>query len=135
MVKWIPEQAHGIFQQLMTKAGKHAGVIWLKDGPPMVRAGITPVEMQAIQQAVDDGAVPIGWIDLQGHTHTLRLEPPFDPPNFTLHAVEGDLTYEEFVGSPVTKEWIGGLYDELCMHNIDALKKGHDAIKEGKHDA
>jgi hypothetical protein len=78
-IEWIPEMAHGVHQQLLHEAGKHSSVIWLIEPPPMVRVSCTPLEMKAIQHYIDEGGVPVGWVDQQGYVHAFRLKPPFDP--------------------------------------------------------
>jgi len=131
-IEWVPEQSHGVLQQLMNIAGKHSGVIWLVEPPPYVRVALTPVDKSGVEHYIGEGGLPVGWIDKLGNIHTFRLNPPFDPPNFSVTTEEGIvLTYDQFY---LDKHWVASLYEGMQMQNIDTLKKAYQAGK-GEHDA
>jgi hypothetical protein len=132
-IEWVPEQAHGVLQQLMREAGKHSGIIWLVEPPPYVRAAITPVDKNGVEHYIAEGGLPVGWIDDKGNIHTFHLNPPFDPPNFNVITEEGmNINYEEFY---LSKQWITGLYEGLQMQNLDTMKKAYDSIEKNQHDS
>lgn len=127
-IEWVPEMAYGVHQQLLSEAGKHSGVIWMVEPPEgfgMGRVSCTPVDMDAVQHYVDEGGVPIGWIDLEGNVHSFKLKPPFEPPGFLL-PVEGtgSIDYQHF---QFTKAYIAEVYDMLCMQNIGLGRRVGDA--------
>lgn len=131
-IEWIPEQAHGVLQQLMKIAGKHSGVIWLIEPPPNVRCALTPVGKEGVERWIAEGGLPVGWIDKQGHVHTFRLDAPFDPPNFSVTTEEGiRLTYEQFY---LDKQWVARLYEEMAFQNHVSLEKAQQA-RLGNHDS
>jgi hypothetical protein len=111
-IEWIPEMAHGILQQLLNTAGKRSDIIWLVDPPPFGRVAATPCDMKAVEHYVEQGGVPIGWLDDKGLIHSFHLTPPFEPPNFHI-SVEGigHIGYDHFM---LSKEFIGDLYDDLA---------------------
>jgi hypothetical protein len=120
-IEWVPEMAHGVHQQLLSAAGKHSGVIWMVEPPPFVRVATTPVTMDGIQHYINEGGVPIGWIDLEGRVHNFKLQSPFQPPDFKIHVDEvGELPYEFF---SLSKEFIAEMYDQLCLTNIGLTKR------------
>jgi hypothetical protein len=120
-IEWIPEMAHGVHQQLLSTAGKHSGVIWLIEPPPLVRVATSPVMLDGIQHYIDEGGVPIGWIDLEGNVHNFKLQAPFEPPDFKINVDGmGELPYEFFW---LSKELISDLYDQLCLRNIGLTKR------------
>jgi len=131
-IEWIPEQAHGVLQQLMKIAGKHSGIIWLVEPPPYVRVALTPVGKEGVERYIAEGGLPVGWIDKLGFVHTFRLDAPFDPPNFSVTTEEGIvLTYDQFY---LDKHWVASLYEGMAMQNIDSLTKAQQA-RLGKHDS
>jgi hypothetical protein len=119
-IEWVPEMAHGVHQQLLATAGKHSGVIWMIDPPPFVRIATTSVSMEDVQFGINEGAVPIGWIDLEGNAHNFKLKTPFEPPDFKISLGEGFLPYEHF---SLPKELLNEMYDQLCLTNIGLTKR------------
>lgn len=118
-IEWIPETETAIYQQLMTEAGKHSGVIWMVEPPPAIRASCTPVNMEAIKHYMAEGGLPIGWVDLNGNVHSFVVNPPFDPPNLKLMTEDGEMPY----GNHFTKDFIGELYNHICMQNMSLHKR------------
>lgn len=131
-IEWVPEQAHGVLQQLMRSAGKHSGVLWLLTPPPYVSVALAPVNAEGVDTYIAAGGLPVGWIDKTGSVHTFHLNSPFDPPNFRVTIAEGiTLDYEQF---RLDKRWVAGLYENLQAQNMDIMEKAQQA-KQGEHDS
>jgi len=120
-IEWVPEMAHGVYQQLLNEAGKHSSAIWIVEPPPYGRVSCAPINMEAVQHYVDQGGVPVGWIDENGFIHTFKLRSPFEPPDFKISVVGlGGINYEYF---SLTKQFLGEVYDELCRQNVGLRKR------------
>lgn len=122
-IEWVPDTEFGVHQQLLNAAGKHSGVIWMVTPPPEMRLSCTPVEMEAVKHYMEEGGLPVGWVDLQGNVHSFVLESPFDPPNFRGFAMGGMLLP---YGIHFRKEFLSELYDEICVQNMHK-HRGHSA--------
>lgn len=124
-IEWIPEMAGGIYSQLLAEAGKHSGVIWMVEKPPYARVAITPVTMEGVKRYVEQGGVPVGWIDVAGRAHTFKLEAPFEPPNFEIDVLSetgpATLNYADF---QVNTKMIYDLYKVVSHGEGDLRKSG-----------
>jgi hypothetical protein len=114
-IEWDDAAAQGVYQQLLAGVKKNSAVIWMVEPPPYIRLACTGVETEAVRHYLNEGGVPIGWVDVEGKSHSFKLEPPFQPPNFRVSMEDGTEINHYLI---FTDEYIGEMYDALCLQNM-----------------